>query len=269
MSHVRETCWCCQCRGRTDQKHTASVRLLRCCTDECSSSNVSLNQIFFSLYGNWLRPRCRITTRFLCCALALKSPKTDIAAVAWLSLKSAVFVETERLLCWHLWWSSTARSDSCRKTDIYVATLEFFRTEMTLRGLSPLNASQLYNETMLLTASRSVAIHVNSCRTCLDKCDTWQAKAPDVSEVADEGIFSIRDSRHLTHDRITVIGLFIYELDTERALSLHWTSTASISSHIMSKVSTSVMISVFDQLWLYSVISNSPSMQSFTFHPLL
>lgn len=120
----------------------------------------------YCLYGNWLRPCCRITTRFPCCARTLKSVKTDIAAFAWLSLKSAVFVETERLLRRHLRCSSTARSDSCRKTDIYVVTLGFFKTEMTLRGLPPLNASQLYNEMMHLTATRNVTMH--ACKTCLD-----------------------------------------------------------------------------------------------------
>lgn len=78
------------------------------------------------LYGDWLKPRCRATTRFPCCAFTLKSVKTDIAASARLSLKSAAFVETERLLCWHLRCSSTEGSDSCRKTDIYAATFSGF-----------------------------------------------------------------------------------------------------------------------------------------------
>lgn len=108
--------------------------------------------------------------------LTLKRVKTDIAAFTWLSLKIAVFVETERLSCWHLWCSSTARSDSCRKTHIYVATLGCSKNEMTLRGFPSLNASQMYNEMMRLTATCSATMH--AYKTCLDKWDTWQPKAP-------------------------------------------------------------------------------------------
>lgn len=145
------------------------------------------------LYDNWLSPYCRITARFPCCARTLRSVKTDAAAFAWLSLKSAVFVETERLLRQHLRCSSTSRSDSCRKTDIYVVTLGFFQNEMTLRGLSPLNASQSYNEMMCLTATLYVTMH--ACETSLD---TWQHEPVDVCKVAADGIFSMKDSSYHT-----------------------------------------------------------------------
>lgn len=97
------------------------------------------------LYINWLRLHCRITTRLPCCALTFRSFKTDTAfcflfsfffLFAWLTLKNVAFVKTERLLCWHLWCSSTARSDSCSKTDIYVVTLGFFNWNDTERPLS-------------------------------------------------------------------------------------------------------------------------------------
>lgn len=81
----------------------------------------------YCLYGIWLKARCQITSRISCCALTLKSVKTDFAVFAWLSLKSAMFVETERLLCWHLWCSSTVRSGSCWKSDIYAVRLGFFK----------------------------------------------------------------------------------------------------------------------------------------------
>lgn len=149
------------------------------------------------LYGDWLKPRCRATTRFPCCAFTLKSVKTDIAASARLSLKSAAFVETERLLCWHLRCSSTEGSDSCRKTDIYAATFSGFfcffpELKMTLRGSSPLNASRRYNEMMLLTSRLSVTMR--GYRTCSDKWDTRQHEAPRMC-VKVEGIFSTKDSR--------------------------------------------------------------------------
>lgn len=75
--------------------------------------------------------------------------------------KSALFVKMLRLR-WHLWRSGRAKIRQLRRDRHLGGNAWAFLTGMTPRGLSSLNASQLYNEMMLLTTTYCVTVQYMS-----------------------------------------------------------------------------------------------------------
>lgn len=99
----------------------------------------------------------------------------------------------ERLLRRHLRCSGAARSDSCRKTDIYVVTLGFLKNEMTLGGLS--SAERIAAVRRDDASDSYLQFHYAWVQDALRYVRHLTAEAPGCCKVAAEGIFSMKDSR--------------------------------------------------------------------------